>query len=132
MYRKNSIKLRAMPLTVDEWFRFVAGTTTRMSTLVTGPPGASKAYKRDEEHLNWTWLHGKKKAVMDAAKGLLVAFVAASRLSAYGCTDTSGTRPNPENSNQDDESSSSPEVEALKDAVDGQSFGCLPKWDSAA
>ncbi|HTT18635.1 MAG TPA: hypothetical protein VMG82_06810 [Candidatus Sulfotelmatobacter sp.] len=51
-----------------------------MSTLVTGPPGASKAYKGMKSHLNWTWLHGKKKAVRDAGKGLLVAFVTALTL----------------------------------------------------
>ena len=51
-------------------------------TLTTGPPGASKAYKKDEEHLNWTWRHGKKKAVTDAAMRLLVGFVAVLTLIA--------------------------------------------------
>jgi hypothetical protein len=39
-----------------------------------------ESIQKKEEHLNCTWLHGKKKGVMDAAKGLLVAFVTALTL----------------------------------------------------
>ena len=69
-------------MTVDERFRFITSTTSRTRTLATGQPRASKTHKRDDEHLNWTWLHDKEKAVTDAAIRLLVAFVAALTLIA--------------------------------------------------
>jgi hypothetical protein len=33
-------------------------------------------YNGNEEYLNWTWIHGKKKAATDAAISMLVAFLA--------------------------------------------------------
>ena len=67
---------------VGERLRFITSTMSRTSTLVTGPPGASKPYKRDEEHLNWTWLHRKERAAMDAGIRLLVTFATVSTLIA--------------------------------------------------
>ena len=67
-------------MTVDERLRFITSNTSR--TLGSGYPPAwnFESIQKKEEHLNCTWLHGKKKGVMDAAKGLLVAFVTALTL----------------------------------------------------
>jgi hypothetical protein len=61
-------------MTVDERLRFITSNTSR--TLGSGYPPAwnFKSIQKKEEHLNCTCLHGKKKGVMEAAKGLLVAF----------------------------------------------------------
>ena len=63
-------------MTVTSGFGSLPALRGARGTLATGPSGASKAYKRDEEHLNCTWRHGKKKAVTDAAMHLLVGLVA--------------------------------------------------------
>jgi hypothetical protein len=51
-------------------------------TLATGPPGASRSLKTNEEQSNWAWLHSKKKAATDAAMRFLVTFVVALTLIA--------------------------------------------------
>lgn len=86
--------------------------------------------------MNWTWLHSKKKAATDAAIPFLVTFVVALTLIAliavFGVWTSVGrivaaAGRKPQTVKEPSDWPSSPEVEALKDALDVQSFRCLPE-----
>jgi hypothetical protein len=59
---------------VDERLRFITSSTSRTLGSGYAPAWNFESIQKKDEHLNCTWLEGKKKGVMDAAKGLLVAF----------------------------------------------------------
>ena len=67
-------------MTVDERLRFITSNRSRTSGSGYPPAWNFESIQKKEEHLNCTWLHGKKKGVMEAAKGLLVALVTALTL----------------------------------------------------
>jgi hypothetical protein len=100
-------------------------------TLAAGAPEASRSIKINEEYLNWTWLHSKKKAATDAAICFLVTFDVALTLIAliavFGVRTSidrvvAAAGRKPQTVKEPSDWSSSPEVEALKDALDVQSL----------
>ena len=69
-------------MTKDKRVRFITSTMSRTSAFGYRPAWSSESIQQREEHLDWTWLYGKKKAAMDAAIRLLVLFVTALTLIA--------------------------------------------------
>jgi phosphate/sulfate permease len=63
-------------MTVDERLRFITNKTSRSLDSGYLPAWSFESIQKREEHSNWTWLHGKKNAAIDAATRLLVALVA--------------------------------------------------------